>query len=153
MEGVNGQQEAVPPGLGKVSVLSEPVFSVPLEKQHSQTDSFLTAARLVRRGWTEDGKKTGRQFPPFNSSGGSVSRSERNRGPNNDEIWSKQVYVVTCRKTTEDREGTNEDKQAAEGVFSAFRQTGVSVWTSGCRSTSRQLRRFKAPCLPVITEM
>ncbi|KAF3705553.1 hypothetical protein EXN66_Car021244 [Channa argus] len=76
-----------------------------------------------------------------------------NRGPNNDEIWSKQVSVVTCRKTTEDREGTNEDKQAAEDVFSAFRQTGGSVWTSGCRSTSRQLRRFKAPCLPVITEM
>ncbi|KAK2828011.1 hypothetical protein Q5P01_019045 [Channa striata] len=152
MEGVSRQQEAVPPGLGKVSIMSETVLSAPPEKQHSQTDSFLTAARLVRKAWTEEGKRTGRPFPLFDPSGGSISRSDGNQGPNTaEDPWVEEVSIVMYRKTV-DRQGTNEDRQAAEGAFSVHRQTGVSVWTSGCRSRCRQLRRFKAPCLPVIAE-
>ncbi|XP_056253569.1 uncharacterized protein LOC130182574 [Seriola aureovittata] len=134
---------------------SEPRLPDPPKRPHSQTDSFLTAARLLRRAWAEEGKKTGRQIshqPPLN-------RSEGNQGPKRAEIYLKDPG--SGRKTTEGREverKTDEVRQMSEGTSSAQRQAEpqkdiVLVWRSGCRSSCRQTRRFKAPILPVIAEM
>lgn len=148
MEG-GSKPETVPPGLGRTWAMSGPLLSDALEKLSGQRDSFLTAARLVRGGWTEEGKETGWQT----------------KGPKRVELClrdprSRRAPVVNSRRTTEDSETGAENKadvakQAPEGGFStnrpAERQTGL--WAAGCRSTCRQSRRFKAPILPVIAEM
>ncbi|KAK9536838.1 hypothetical protein VZT92_006593 [Zoarces viviparus] len=162
MEGCS-KPEPVPPGPGGTSAMSGPLLSGSLEKLHHQTDSVLTAARLVRRGWTEEGKKTGWQVSYFNSSRQpSVSGSGGNQCAKRAEIFlkeprSRRVPVVNSGKTAEDRwtgsdKPTDEAKQT-EGSFSANRQTGLRIVLSGCRTTFRQSRRFKAPILPVIAEM
>lgn len=143
-------------------------LSDPQEKLHSQTDSFLTAARLVRRGWTENEKETGWQVSYSDYSGRSLSKSQGNQDPSQAEIClknprSRRVHDVTCSKTTENKETgsvntTDGGKQTAdteaEGQTGLCSQTDVvRVWMSGCRNTCRQFRRFKAPLLPVIAEM
>lgn len=173
MEG-SSKPEPVHTGLGRTSVMSGPLLSDPLEKLHNQTDSFLTAARLARRGWTEEGNKTGWQFSYFDLSARqpSDSRSDGNQGPKHAEICledsrSRQVPIMNSRKTAEDRQTGSESKaeetKQTEGACSANRllerQTGlysqasIRVRVSGCRTTCRQSRRFKAPILPVIAEM
>lgn len=164
--------ETVRPGLDSTSAMSGPLLSDPL---HGETDSFLTAARLVRRGWSEEGKKTGWQYSHFDRSvrQPALSRSDGNQGPKRVEICLKVtqrgVAVVNSMRTAEDRETgsekkTDEAKQTTEGAFLANRQIGrqtglcsqagvVCVWGSGCRTTYKQSRRFKAPILPVIAEM
>lgn len=177
MEGVRSKPETGHCDLGRVMDMCvdmpRPKLSDPLEKLHSQTYSFLTAARLVRRGWTEDEKEKGWKFSYSDSSARSISKLRGNQDPSPAENClkdprSRRVFVVTCSKTTEDRQTgsvntTDGSKQTAEGAFSvpteAESQTGlcqpdvVRVWTSGCRSTCRRFRRFKAPLLPIIAEM
>ncbi|KAI3373938.1 hypothetical protein L3Q82_022507, partial [Scortum barcoo] len=77
-------------------------------------------ARLIRRGWTEDGKKMGRQFTHFDSSPRqpSVSRSDGNQGPKRVEICPKdprigRIVVVNSRKVDVDKE-TSSEKKAEE---------------------------------------
>lgn len=165
-------------GLGRSSATPGYQLSGSLEKLHSQADSYLTAARLVRRGWGEERKKTGWQFSHFNYSTRqpSLSSSDGNQGPNRAEICLKdprnrRVPDMNRRKTAEDsvtgsEKNTDEAKQTSEGAnrLSANRQANrkmdlcsqagvVYIWASGCRSTCRQSRRFKAPILPVIAEM
>jgi len=141
MEGCS-KLEPVPPGTSAIS----PLLSGPLGELHGQTDSVLTAARLVRRGWTEEGRNTGWHISYFNSSRRApVSRSDGNPAPQRAEIDLQEP-------------GSNQDRaKGTEGSFSAGRQadrqTGLRVVLSGCRTTFRQCRRFKAPILPVIAEM
>lgn len=133
MEGVRSKPETVSASPG--TPLTDTT-----EKTRGQTDSFLTAARLVRRGWTEEGNETGGQFSHFDCyiHQPSLSRSDENQGPNQVEKdpWSRWDPVVNNRKISEER---------VTGI--------VYVWMPGCRITRRQSRRFKAPLLPVIAEI
>lgn len=139
------------------------------EMLHSQTDSFLMAARLVRRGWPNEGNKTNRQFsqsdgsarqPIFTSSEGDkasvrirICRKDPRRG------WT--LDMSSGKTSLDGKTGFEKDdkaKETSEGAASpnrpAERQTGVVyVWKSGCRATSSQTRRFKAPVLPAIAEI
>ncbi|KAM7374018.1 hypothetical protein PAMP_006696 [Pampus punctatissimus] len=156
MEG-SSKPETMTPRLGGTSATPGPLVSDPLEKLHSQADSYLTAARLVRRGWREERKKTAHP---------TLSSSDGNRGPNCAAICLKDprsswVLVTNSSKTAVDSETgsekkTDEVKQASEGAnrpsvnrWADRKKAGVLyVWTSGCRTT-----RFKAPILPVIAEI
>ncbi|TNN29652.1 hypothetical protein EYF80_060199 [Liparis tanakae] len=141
MEGCS-KLEPAPPGTSDMS----PLLSGPLGTPPGQTDSVLTAARLVRRGWTEEGRNTGWQVSYFDSSRRApVSRADGNPAPQRAEIGLKEP-------------GSNQDgARGTEGGLSAERQadrqTGLCVGVSGCRTTFRQCRRFKVPLLPVIAEM
>lgn len=168
MEVMEGSSKTNPAPPGLFVATSGPRLS---EELHNQTDSFLTAARLVRRGWTEEGKKTGAQFSDLSGSAAHQSPlhiSIRNPGSGRTEIClkvqrSRQVPVVISRETAEDGETHSEQtmdeaKQTSEGALAANtkadRQTGVvRVWKSTCRSRCRQSRKLKAPMLPVIAEM
>lgn len=167
--GMQGSIKAdrVLPGLGRMSAMTEPLHSDPLEKLNSQADSFLTAARLHRRGWTAEGKKTRWQFSDLDCSVRQppLSRSDGNQGPECAEICpkdprSRQVPVVNNRedrKMCSEKQG-DEAKQTSEGGFSASGQaerqtTIICVWASRCRTSCRQSKRFKAPILPVIAEI
>lgn len=169
MEG-SSYPETVPSGLGRTSATSGPLLSDQPEKLHSQTDSILTAARLARRGWTQEGTKTGWQCSYFDFSAHqpSVSSSDGNQGPKHAEIClkdpgSKRVPVVNGRKTAEDRETDSSEAKQTEGASSAYKQAvgqkrlcsqaGFRVWAPRCRTTCRQPRRFKGPILPVIAEI
>lgn len=122
--------------------------SDPLEKLQSQTDSFLTAARLLRGGWIQEGKKMG-----------SIPAEICLKNPS-----SSGVPDVTKDRETRSEKKADEVKQTSDGGFLANRQrerhaglyihTGsVRVWVSSCRTTYRKSRRFKAPILPVISEV
>lgn len=174
MEG-SSKPDPGPSGPGRTSAMSGPRLSYPLEKLHNQTDSFLTAARLIRRGWTEEGKNTEGQCSNLDRSVRQppLSKLNGNQGPKHAEISLKEPrsrqVLVNSRKTAEDRETSSkikagEAKQTYEGAFSANRQrqrqTGlysqagiVCVRASSCRTAYRQSRRFKAPILPVIAEI
>lgn len=162
--------ESMPSGVGRTPAMPGPPLPEPPETLHSQTDSFLTAARLVRRGWVEEEKKTGWQISSFNHSAHHprLTKSDGNQVSNRAEIclkdpWSRRVSDANSRKTAEDRETdfekkADEVKQTAEGISSGYRQAErqkgiVFIWTSGCRNKCRQPLRFKAPILPVIAEM
>ena len=170
MEG-SSKPETETPGLCRTSRNPGPPRPDPPETFHSQVDSFLTAARLVRKGWTEEGKKTGRQFSQFlgcSARQPCPSRSVGDQGPNWAETGPKdpqsgRVLVVNGGKAagyreTDSEKETDEVKQKAEWDSSAYRRAErrrdiVCIWTSGCRITCRQTRRFKAPILPVIAEI
>lgn len=160
------------PGQGRTSAMSG---SYPMGKLHSQTDSFLTAARLIRRGWTEEVKSTGGQLTKLNNSihQPPYSKSDESQGTKNADVSLKEpqsmkILIVNSRKMAEEKEMNSEKKDEAketyEGAFSANRQRErqvnlysqagiVCVRVSNCRTTCRQSRRFKAPILPVIAEM
>ncbi|KAM7397637.1 hypothetical protein PAMA_005784 [Pampus argenteus] len=155
MEG-SSKPEIMTPHLGNTSATPGPLLSDPPEKLHSQADSYLTAARLVRRGCREERKKTAQP---------ALSGSDGNQGPNCAAIYLKDprsgwVLVANSRKTPVDSENGSE-KKTDEGANrpSVNRQADrkkasvLYVWTSGCRTTCRQSRRFKAPILPVIAEI
>lgn len=77
---------------------------------------------------------------------------------------SSGVSDITKDRETQSEKKADEVKQTSEGGFLANRQrerqtgfyiqTGsVRVWVSSCRTTYRKSRRFKAPILPVISEV
>lgn len=154
MEG-SGRPDPGPPDQGTSLAMSGPRLSHPLEKLQSQRDSFLTAARLVRRGWAEEENAGGRvssiRQPHLSKSdperaeiGPTEPRGTRIRG--------------SAQKTAEDTEASPEMNQTCKGAFSADRpterRTGIVCFrVSGCRSTCRPSRRFKAPILPAIAEI
>lgn len=160
------------PGQGRTSAMSG---SYAMGKLHSQTDSFLTAARLIRRGWTEEVKSTGGQLTKLNNSihQPPYSKSDESQGIKHANVSlkeprSKQILIVNSRKMAEEEMSSEKKadkaKQTCEGAFSAKRQRErqvnlyseagiVCVRVSNCRTTCRQSRRFKAPILPVIAEM
>lgn len=150
------------PGQGTRSTTPGPRLSHPPEKLQSQTDCFLTAARLVRGGWTAEGRNTGGRASSIRRP--SLSKSDRIHDPKH-EISLKEPRAVrspavkSTQKTAEDAETSSEtraveERQTFKGAFSAERQTGIILFrASGCRSKCRPSRRFKAPILPVIAEM
>lgn len=165
MEG-SSIQKSMSPGWGMMSTTPESLRPDHLEKMHSQTDSFLTAARLLRGGWLEKEEKTW-QFSHVDFSVRKPA-SEENQILNRAKNYIKDprirsVPIINSGKMTEDREmgvekETGEAKQTPEGEFSANKQAGihtggVRIWTSHCRIVCRKSRRFKAPILPVITEI
>ncbi|CAJ1063254.1 hypothetical protein NQZ68_032157 [Xyrichtys novacula] len=104
---------AVSSGPGKTSVTSGPLFS-------DGTDSVLTAARLARRGWTEDGRKTGWQFSHVYTSPRQppVSRPDGNQVQIHIQVSPKDPRsgpgpVFNNKTTSEDRE-TCSEKRAEE---------------------------------------
>ncbi|XP_028277898.1 uncharacterized protein LOC114446455 [Parambassis ranga] len=141
--------------------------AVSLHSDH-ETDSFLTAARLLRGGWLGEGNKTKQQFVYSNTPVGRPSRSTSGQHLvlNCAETFlsgsrTGLVLVTNSKKTAKDHETgsekkTSEHKPTPAGTLSTKRQadrrTGV-LWTSGCRSTCQQIRRFKAPLLPAIAEI
>ncbi|KAM3601953.1 uncharacterized protein V6R79_021881 [Siganus canaliculatus] len=151
------------------AAMSGPLTSDPVEKLrsqiHVQTDSFLVAARLIRRGCTEEGKKPRWQFSPRRPAlpAPSTSASSQASGnPAESSLKSRASPVSTSRKTPEEeaseKRPEQEERVPDTGFSAADRhrrtQSGpVYVWASGCRSTFRQSRRFRAPILPVIAEM
>ena len=163
--------ETMAPVLGRSSTSPGPRLPDLQEKLHSQTDSFLTAARLLRGGRAEELQlshliQPARQTCPRRSGG----------DPNPVEVVLKDHRRGRLSGTTaEDRETDSEKsadevkqtdggmerdglKQKAGRAFSVYRQVErqkgvVCVWASGCRITCRRPRRFKAPILPVIAEM
>ncbi|KAK5887860.1 hypothetical protein CesoFtcFv8_016421 [Champsocephalus esox] len=143
--------------------MSRPLLSDPQEKLLSH--SILTAARLARRGWTEEGNETGWQFSHFDlTDHTSVSRPDGNQDQKRAEILVRelgnmQVHILNNRKTAKERV-TGSDQKAdeakhtqAERETGLCSQTGVLVWASGCSPSCRRPKRFKAPILPVIAEM
>lgn len=141
--------------------------AVPLHSDH-ETDSFLTAARLLRGGWLEEGNKTKRQFVYSHSPVGHPSRSTSGQHLVLNSVKTclsgsrtGLVLVTNSKKMAEDQETgserkTGEDEPTPAGTLStrrhAERRAGV-LWTSGCRSTCQQIRRVKAPLLPAIAEI
>lgn len=138
-----------------------------LKDQHSQTDSFLTAARLIRGGWTDEGKTGGRQFSTTDQSVHQPAVAKPS--PKTAEIILKasSIRLVTnSRKTNGDKEiileqMTKKVKQTGTQEFLADKlrgrqaeQAGIVYFrVSGCRTACRQSRRSKAPLLPVIAEI
>lgn len=119
----------------------------------SQTDSFLTAARLAREGLLEDGR-TGQQFSTLRQS---PSSSQENHGAVLKDLRIRRYTVISRRKTETDRKTDNgEGKQTPQGASSpkseAERQK-VCLSASDCRFTCRQPGRFKVAVLPVIAEI
>lgn len=162
-----------PPGEARTSSMSGSRLSHPLEKLHSQTDSFLTAARLIRRGLSDEGKNTGGQEIKINSHRTPPSKVDGGPGPKRAEVnseeptESRQVPAVVIRRMAESSQAkaeNREDKGKQTIVLSVdgqrgsktglYSQTGIiCVRVSGCRSACRRSRRFKPPILPVIAEM
>lgn len=137
--------------------------SHPLKNQHSQADSFLIAARLIRNGWTDEGKKTGVQLSNSDYLVVQRSPSKLDGNPESTPKASSIRLVVNSGKTNEERETTSEETaNEAKQTFVANKQSRerqmtqaaiICVKVSGCRTTYRQSRKFKAPLLPVIAEM
>lgn len=132
-----------------------------LKDHQNQTDSFLTAARLIRNGWTDEGRQ-------FTTTDRSVHQPAVTK-PKPTEIILKasSIRLVTnSRKTDKDKkitpeQMTNKVKQTSNKEFSANKQREQQMFqagtvyfhVSGCRTACRQSRRFKAPLLPVIAEI
>lgn len=154
---MEGSSKTEPPTV----TMSRPQPSDVLKEHQSQTDSFLTAARLIRNGWTDER----RQFTTADHSAHQPAVTE----PKPAEIILKapSIRLVTnSRKTDEDKkiipgQMTNKVKQTSNKDFSANKQRGQQMFqagtvyfqVSGCRTACRQSRRFKAPLLPVIAEI
>jgi len=150
MEG-SSKPENKPPGSGMMRFSR----SDHMEKQQRHTDSFLTAARLLRGGWLKEGKTTKCQRSYYDNSAGQLSHPRTTR-----------FIVLNSRNRAEDKkEGsekhTDEANTDGDNTFSAKRlgerqahQTGVvCVWSSGCQITCTRPQRLKAPFLPAIAEM
>lgn len=154
---MEGSSKTEPPTV----TMSRPQPSDGLKDHQTQTDSFLTAARLIRNGWT-DGRRQ------FTTADCSVYQPAVTK-PKPAEIILKapSIRLVTNNRKTEEDEKiipvqmTNKVKQTSNKEFSAnkqreqqmFRAGTVYFQVSGCRTACRQSRRFKAPLLPVIAEI
>lgn len=158
------------PSLGRTSTTPGPSFSDSQQKLPGQADSFLIAARLLRRGWRDQGK--GAQWRYSNSDSSThepfLSISTGNQDPHQAETFRNQERrsKVSNKEAPEENEPASERKtdrksQAAGGTA---RQTGrqtdlcsrarvIYVRSSSCRTACRQSRRFKAPILPAIAEV
>lgn len=158
---MEGSSETEPPTV----IMFRPQPSNGRKDQHSQTDSFLTAARLIRNGWTDKGKTGGRQCYTIDRSVHKAAVS--NPIPAEMILKASSIRLVTnSRKTDEHKEISPEQltkkvKQTCNKEFSVKEQrerrsgqAGIVYFhVSGCRAVCKQSRRFKAPLLPAIAEM
>lgn len=168
--------EIVPSSAGGTSMMSSPLFS-------DESDSVLTAARMARRGWTEDKENKKWQFSYSNKSPSqtSVPISDGNKQVQirvevcAQDSRSKQAPISNSRTMAVEKDTcferrAEEEKQTCLAAFLANRQNNINtlrekqriictqrgviyVWTSGCRTKSRPSRRLKSPMLPVIAEI
>lgn len=159
---MEGSSQTEPP----TEIMFRPKTSDGLKDQHSQTDSFLTAARLIRNGWNNK-KNGGTQFHIIDRSVHQLAVSKLNPIPAEIILKGSSIRLVTnSRKTEKDKEVipeqmTKKINQTCKKEFSVkrqgeiqMRQAGIAYFqVSGCRAACRQSRRFKAPLLPVIAEM
>lgn len=143
----------------------------PVETQQSQTDSFLTAARLLRGGWSNEERNARKQDAVHHSPPLEADRGQRPRkteiGRSEEPAEGRQVPAVNIRKMAENgqtKAGNSEGKaklisvllvdEQGERKTDLYSQKGiVCVRVSSCRSACRRSRRFKPPVLPVIAEM
>lgn len=159
---MEGSSKTEPP----TEIVFRPQSSDGLKDQHSQTDSFLTAARLIRNGWNN--KKNGeRQFHIIDRSVHQPAVSKLNPIPAEIILKASSIRLVTnSRKTEKDKEVipeqmTKKINQTCKTEFSARKQGEIQMGqagivyfqVSGYRAACRQSRRFKAPLLPVIAEV
>lgn len=159
---MDGSSKTEPP----TEIMFRPQPSDGLKDQHSQTDSFLTAARLIRNGGNNK-KNGGRQFHIIDHSVHQPAVSKPNPIPAEIILKAFSIRLVTnSRKTEKDKEVipeqmTKKINQTCKKEFSAKKQGDIQMskagivycQVSGCRAACRQSRRFKAPLLPVIAEM
>lgn len=122
----------------------------PLSEQN-QADSFLTAARLIREGWTDEEKSRKWQFSslqprPSGSDGAEVQTQESR---------NKRVQIIIIRMAQDKKMNSDENSNGPEGAASgkgrAEGQTGFR--TSGCCVKRKQTGRSKVTVLPVIAEL
>lgn len=148
----------------------------PVETLQSQTDSFLTAARLLRGGWSNEERNARKQDSVLSISvhHSPLLKADRSQTPRKTEMGKseeptegRQVPAVNIRKMAENgqtKAGNSEGKAKLLSVLSVDEQgeskTGlysqkgiVCVRVSSCRSACRRSRRFKPSVLPVIAEM
>lgn len=171
----SNKPDSCPPAEVKKPTMSSSRLSYPVEKLQSQTDSFLTAARLLRGGWSNEEKNTRKQDSVLNISvhHSPLLKVDRGQGPRRTESKSeehaegRQVAAVNIRKMAENgqtKAGNSEDKAKLMCVLSVEEQGGskmglysqkgvVCVRVSSCRTACRRSRRFKPSGLPVIAEM
>lgn len=140
--------ENSPPGSGSGSGAGPGPRRPPLSEQN-QADSFLTAARLIREGRTDEEKSRKWQFSslrpgPAGSDGAEVQPRESR---------TNRVQIIIIRMTrdnkTDSDENSNGPEGAAPGRGRAERQTGFR--TAGVKR--KQSRRSKVTVLPVIAEL
>lgn len=169
-------QDSCPGAVIKKPSMSRRRILYPVETLQSQTDSFLTAARLLRGGWSNEEKKERNQDSVLGLSVPHSSLLKEDRGH-----WSRrtemgkseepeegrQVPAVNVRKKAENgqiKADNSEDKDKLIGVLSVeelgekktglYSQKGiVCVRVSSCRSACRRSRRSKPSGLPVIAEI
>lgn len=168
----SNKPESSPSAEIKKPSMSRPRILYTVETLQSQKDTFLTAARLLRGGWSIEEKNTRKQDSvlsiSFHHKGDRVQRPRsteisKSEGPTE----GRQVPAVNIRKMTENgqiKAGNSEDKAKLIGVLSVEEQgesnTGldgqkgiVYVRVSSCSSACKRSRRFKPSGLPVIAEM
>lgn len=167
--------DTCPPAEVKKPTTSTSRFSHPVEKLQSQTDSFLTAARLLRGGWSNEEKNTRKQDSVLNISvqHSPLLKVDRGQGPRRTECKSekpaegRQIPAVNIRKMAENgktKAGNSEDKAKLVCVLSVEEEGGsrtglysqkgvVCLRVSSCRTACRRSRRFKPSVLPVIAEI
>lgn len=171
----SNQPVSCPPAEVKEPTMFRSRLSHPVEKEQRQTDSFLTAARLLRGGWSNEEQNTRSKDSAL-----SISNHQRPflkvdivQGPRKTEVKTEEhtanrpVSTVDIRKLTKNdqtKTGSSEDTAKLTSVLSAEEQaaskTGlysqksvVCVRMYSCRSACRRSRKFKPSGLPVITEM
>lgn len=144
------------------------VKALTLQNEHeTQEDSFLTAARMLRGGWSDNAWKMSNRFnhnePLQSVSAKDKTLAAKHQATKQTELQTKQQ--IHCDEKMADSIISDSDKGKQADVdapsVDAMNETEtfnaqnsvVYVWRSGCRSSSRGFRRFKAPFLPVIAEM
>lgn len=172
----SSKPDLCPPAETEKPAMSRSRLLYPAETLHSQTDSFLTAARLLRGGWSNVERNERKQDSVLSISvhHSSLFKEDIGQRPRKTEIRKseepaegRQVPAVNIRKMAENghpKAGNSEDKAKLISVLSVngqqesktdlYSQKGiVCVRVSSCRSACRRSRRFKPSLLPVIAEI
>lgn len=175
----NNKPDSCPPAEIERPTKSRSRLLYPVEALQSQTDSFLTAARLLRGGWSNEERIARKQDSVLSISVHhspllKVDRGQRPRkteiGKSEEPAEGRQVSAGNIRKMAENgqtKAGNSEDKvklisvlsvdeqgESKESKTGLYSQKGiVCIRVSNCRSACRRSRRFQPSLLPVIAEM
>lgn len=131
-------------------------------KDHqSQTDSFLTAARLIRNGWTDEGRRFTIAERPVHPPAVTkpkpaeiILKASSIRQVTNSRRADEDKQIIPERMTNKVKQTSNKELSAnKQGEQQMLQAATVIFHVSGCRIACRQSRRFKAPLLPVIAEI
>lgn len=131
-------------------------------KDHqSQTDSFLTAARLIRNGCTDGGRRFTIADRPVHPPAVTkpkpaemILKASSIRQVTNSRRADEDKQIIPKQMTNKVKQTSNQELSANKQVEQQMLQAGTVIFhVSGCRIACRQSRRFKAPLLPVIAEI